>query len=152
MILEWCVIGVPSFFLALQPNTEKIRGNFLVNLIAKSLPGALIFTINVVLCYVFTSLITASPDQFATMASLSLTFSGLLVLFNVCKPIDVFRGILVATMVVMSLMLVLLVPGSFFEYVDMNLTNILFIIILVQASAAIYSSVVNLCNKIAKER
>lgn len=151
LLLEWCVIGAPSFFLALQPNTDKIKGNFLVNLIAKSLPGALIFTVNVVLCYIFT-LITDSPDQFATMASLALTFSGLLVLFNVCKPIDVFRGILVATMVVMCMMLVLLVPGSFFEYVDLNLTNVLFIIILVQASAAIYSSVVTLCNKIAKER
>ena len=151
LLLEWCVIGAPSFFLALQPNTDKIKGNFLVNLIAKSLPGALIFTVNVVLCYIFT-LITNSPDQFATMASLALTFSGLLVLFNVCKPIDVFRGILVATMVVMCMMLVLLVPGSFFEYVNLNLTNVLFIIILVQASAAIYSSVVTLCNKIAKER
>lgn len=151
LLLEWCVIGAPSFFLALQPNTDKIKGNFLVNLIAKSLPGALIFGINVVLCYIFTQ-ITESPDQFATMASLTLTFSGLLVLFNVCKPIDVFRGILVATMVVMCLMLVILVPGSFFEYVDLNLTNVLFIIILVQASAAMYSSVVSLCNKIAKER
>ena len=151
LLLEWCVIGAPSFFLALQPNEDRIKGNFLINLIAKSLPGALIFVGNVVACYLFT-LITESPDQFATMASLSITFSGLLVLYNVCKPVDVFRGILVATMVVMCMMLIILVPGSFFEYIPLNLQNILFIIIVIQASAAVYSSVVRLCNKITQER
>lgn len=151
LLLEWCVIGAPSFFLAMQPNTEKIHGRFLVNLIAKSLPGALIFVINVVACYIFT-LITNSPDQFATMASLAITFSGLLVLYNVCKPIDVFRGILVASMIVMCVLLIILVPGGFFEYVDLSLQNVLFIIIVIQLSASIYSSVVKLCDKISVER
>ena len=151
LLLEWCVIGAPSFFLALQPNTEKIRGRFLINLIAKSLPGALIFVINVVACYLFT-IITNCQDQFVTMASLVLTFSGLLVLFNVCKPIDVFRGILVASMVIMTIVLVMFIPGSFFEYVELSLQNLLFIIILIQASAAVYSSVVRLCDKISQER
>lgn len=151
LLLEWCVIGAPSFFLALQPNTDKIKGRFLINLIAKSLPGALIFVANVAACYLFT-LITECPDQFVTMASLVLTFSGLLVLYNVCKPIDVFRGILVASMVIMSIALIIFIPGSFFEYVDLNLQNMLFIIILIQASAAVYSSVVRLCDKISQER
>ena len=86
------------------------------------------------------------------MASLVLTFSGLLVLFNVCKPIDVFRGILVASMVIMTIVLVMFIPGSFFEYVELSLQNLLFIIILIQASAAVYSSVVRLCDKISQER
>lgn len=151
ILLEWCVIGVPSFFLALQPNSERIKGRFLINLIAKSIPGALIFVFNVAACYVFT-LLTKTPDQFATMGSLVLTFSGLLVLFNICKPIDVFRGVLVASMIIMSIVLVLAVPNGFFEYVEIGLQNILFIIILIQLSAAVYSSVVRVCNKISIER
>ena len=151
LLLEWCVIGFPSFCLALQPNTEKIKGRFLVNLIAKSLPGALIFVVNVVACYIFTQF-TGCADQFATMGSLVLTFSGLLVLYNVCKPIDVFRGILVAAMIVMSVLMIILIPGSFFEYVELSLQNILFIIILIQLAASLYSSVVRLCNKISEER
>ena len=151
LLLEWCVIGFPSFCLALQPNTEKIKGRYLVNLIAKSLPGALIFVVNVVACYIFTQF-TGCADQFATMGSLVLTFSGLLVLYNVCKPIDVFRGILVAAMIVMSVLMIILIPGSFFEYVELSLQNILFIIILIQLAASLYSSVVRLCNKISEER
>lgn len=151
LLLEWCVIGFPSFCLALQPNTEKIKGRFLVNLIAKSLPGALIFVVNVVACYIFTQF-TGCADQFATMGSLVLTFSGLLVLYNVCKPIDVFRGILVAAMIVMSVLMIILIPGSFFEYVELSLQNVLFIIILIQLAASLYSSVVRLCNKISEER
>ena len=151
LLLEWFVIGFPSFALALQPNTEKISGRFLVNLIAKSLPGAIIFTLNVIACYLFAEF-TSCQTQFATMASLVVTFSGLLVLFNVCKPIDTFRGILVSAMVISSIMLVILIPGRFFEYIDLSMQNILFIVNLIQLSAAIYASVVRLCNKISEER
>ncbi len=151
LLLEWCVIGFPSFALALQPNTDKISGRFLVNLIAKSLPGALIFALNVVACYLFATF-TGSMGQFSTMGSLVVTFSGLLVLFNVCKPVDTFRGILVSVMLVLSIMLIILIPGRFFGYVDLSMQNILFIVNLIQLSAAIYASVVRLCNKISDER
>ncbi|MFR9257122.1 MAG: cation-translocating P-type ATPase, partial [Merdibacter sp.] len=34
-------IGMPSFFLALEPNHERVQGNFLVNVFRNALPGAL---------------------------------------------------------------------------------------------------------------
>ena len=39
------IIGIPSFVLALQKNTDRVQGNFLTNVLAKSFPTALsIFT------------------------------------------------------------------------------------------------------------
>ena len=34
-------IGIPSFFLALQPNKKRIEGHFMKNVLLKALPGGL---------------------------------------------------------------------------------------------------------------
>lgn len=147
MLLEYCVIGIPSFFLALQPNKETIKGRFLPNLITKALPGAIIFTLNVIACWLFDKFV-GTNGQFETMASLILTFAGLLVLFKLCKPFDTFRAVLYSSMIVLCVLMLTFIPFGFFEYVNLSLQNILFIIVLVQFSYPLYANVVNLCNKI----
>ena len=39
-LISTTVIGVPSFVLALEPNKERVRGNFLVNVLSRSLPAS----------------------------------------------------------------------------------------------------------------
>lgn len=147
MLLEILVIGIPSFFLALQPNNEKIKGKFISNLLSKSLPGALILFINVIACYLF-DLTLGTDGQFQTMASLSITFVGLLVLFKLCKPFDVFRGIMFASMIALcAIVLSFSVFYTFFEYIPLSLQNILFIICIVEASSPIYGAIVNGLDK-----
>lgn len=146
-LLEFFVIGIPSFFLALQPNKDQIRGKFLRNLISKSLPGAIIFTLNVIACYLF-DLIVGTDGQFVTMSSLIVTFAGLLVLYYTCLPFDIYRGLLYIAMVFCVIMILVFVPFSFFEYVKLSLQNVLFMIVLVQFSYPLYASVVKLCDKL----
>ena len=40
-LVSTAIIGVPSFVLALEPNRERVRGNFLVNVLARSAPASL---------------------------------------------------------------------------------------------------------------
>ena len=147
MLLEFCVIGIPSFALALQPNTERIQGRFLPNLLAKALPGAIIMVFVVLACYVYDTTI-GTAGQFTTMASLAATFTGLLILFRLCKPFDVFRGILFTSMLVLCALAIAFVPFDIFEYVDLSLQNVLFIIVLIQFSYPFYSTLLRLFDKI----
>lgn len=148
MLLEILVIGIPSFFLALQPNNEKIKGKFISNLLSKSLPGAIILFINVIACYLF-DVAYGTDGQFQTMASLSITFVGLLVLFKLCKPFDVFRGIMFASMIALcTIVLCFSVFYTFFEYVPLSLQNILFIICIVEASSPLYGAIINGLDKL----
>ena len=48
-LINTFTIGIPSFILALEPNKDRIRGSFLVNIIRKSLPGACTMVANVLL-------------------------------------------------------------------------------------------------------
>ena len=148
MMLEFFVIGIPSFCLALQPNNEKIKGRFLPQLLSKAIPGAVLLFINVIGCYFFDKFIGTS-GQYQTMASLALTFVGLVVLFRLCKPFDVFRGIMFAAMITLTVLVLSLSNWSgFFEYVSLNTQNILFIICLVLVSYSIYDWIVKVFEKI----
>ena len=147
LLLEYFVIGIPSFFLSLQPNKDPIQGKFLSNLICNSLPGAIIFTINVIACF-FIDRLVGTGGQFVTMASLLVTFSGLLVLFKLCKPFDIYRTFLYCAVIALCAVSLMIVPWSFFEYVSLNLQNSLFVLCLVQFSYPLYANIVNLVNKI----
>ncbi|MBE5758232.1 MAG: HAD family hydrolase [Clostridiales bacterium] len=148
LLLEILVIGVPSFFLALQPNNEKIKGKFLTNLLSKSLPGALILFISVIACYLF-DLAVGTDGQFVTMAALSLTFVGLLVLFRLCKPFDIFRGIMFASMI--TLCILILAIGNWeklFAFTPLSLQNMLFVIVVVLISYPCYDVIIKGLDKL----
>ena len=40
-------IGIPSFVLALEPNKERVKGKFLVNVLKKSAPPAFTIILNI---------------------------------------------------------------------------------------------------------
>ncbi|MBR1730839.1 MAG: HAD-IC family P-type ATPase, partial [Ruminococcus sp.] len=48
------LIGIPSFVLALQPNHNRIKGNFLKNIITRAWPGSLMVVANIFALLFFT--------------------------------------------------------------------------------------------------
>lgn len=85
-------IGLPSFILALERNTERVQGHFLQNAFTKSAPGA----VTIALAFAFMQLIlrvmparfAVTPDQVSTISVLVLVTNGFFVLFNVCRPFN----------------------------------------------------------------
>ena len=131
LLLEMFTIGIPSFFLALQPNKDPIRGNFLVNLIVKSIPGAILLILNFLMCYLFD---TAFSDgtHYETMASIAITFTGLILLIRVSRPLDSYRLTLFGGMFVCCVLALLIMPQSFFGHVDLDFESMLFILCVVE--------------------
>ena len=48
-LISTVTIGIPSFILALEPNNARIRGNFLRNVISKSLPTGITVALNILI-------------------------------------------------------------------------------------------------------
>ncbi|MEG1066452.1 MAG: HAD-IC family P-type ATPase [Erysipelotrichaceae bacterium] len=94
-------IGVPGFFLALEANTSRVEGNFLVNVFSKALPGAFM----VIICIAFANLTTEifgfSEIARSTICVILTGSSGLLVLRRVCLPFTKKRIILFSTMCIL---------------------------------------------------
>ncbi len=131
ILLEMFAIGIPSFFLALQPNKDPIRGNFLVNLIVKSIPGSILLLLNFIFCYIFDTTYS-DGTHYETMASIAITFTGLILLIKVSRPLDSYRLTLFGAMFVLSVTALLVIPQSFFGHVDIDFMSILFILCVVE--------------------
>ncbi len=78
-------IGIPSFFLAMEPNKARIQGKFLQTVIRQAAPGALCIVLGV---QSITALASGSAAQMSTMATLYAVLVGLTVLFRVCRPFN----------------------------------------------------------------
>ena len=50
-MIDFLVVGIPSFFLALEVNRNKIQGSFIKNVLRTALPGALVIVIFAMLTY-----------------------------------------------------------------------------------------------------
>lgn len=138
-MLEFFVIGIPSFFLALKPNKARVKGKFIFNLFKNSLPGALTILLNVIACYGFVALTQGSLDDIvliSSMATIVLTFTGISMLLKLCQPFTPLTGILYTAMLTINLALTIFAP-QFFEIGSIGLTNYLFIIILILISGYI---------------
>jgi cation-transporting ATPase E len=105
-MIELLTIGIPTFFLALQPNKNRITGRFLWNVIRNALPGALTIAIHTLITYrwaasqwwIQTDIPSAQGDPLTTIVVLSTTFTSLMVLFIACRPFNRGRMILFGSM------------------------------------------------------
>lgn len=91
-LISMFTIGVPAFFLALQPNKELIQGHFLTNVFLKALPAGLTDVIAVGALVVFGQTFQVGSDDISTAATMLLAIVGFLILFRICQPMNVIRG------------------------------------------------------------
>ena len=106
-------IGIPSFFLALEPNRERISGNFTQNVLRKTLPGTLTLTVNILLLSIISATFAFSLHEQSTLAVLLTGYTELLVLFEVCAPFTMPHTVLFAVMCIVFACAMFLFPGLF---------------------------------------
>lgn len=91
--LETFVIGIPSFVLALQPNKELIRGNFIPQVLKRSIPCSLIMFINILIVVILNNnTSTLLPTEYTTLCTMLLACIGFINLVWICVPITALRG------------------------------------------------------------
>lgn len=137
LLLEMFVIGVPSFFLALQPNKNIIKGNFLANVFNNSLPAGLVLSINVMLIYFYQDLVGFDQSVLITLSSVAVTIVGLLALFDLCKPFNLYKSILFVASILIIAILLFALP-ALFGYVALSLEQLFFLLVIIQASYPLY--------------
>lgn len=120
-------IGTPAFFLALQPNKELIRGDFLVNVILKALPAGLADFIMLAAISIHGNVLGMSNEQISTVAIVILLFIGLEALVRICRPFD---GIRIALCIAMAAGIVVCVLNfkSMFAIATVNMVMLRMII------------------------
>ena len=107
------IIGIPAFLLAMEPNKKMIEGHFLTNVLLKALPAGLTDVLIVGFLTVFGQTFGMSNEEISTAATLLLAIVGLMILFKISKPMNVFRWIVWSAMVAGLLFCVIFLKNLF---------------------------------------
>jgi cation-transporting ATPase E len=99
-LISTLTIGVPSFFLAMEPNYERVTGSFIRGVLRKALPGGLTNIAVVMAAQAYRAAFGLTQEQTGTICAAILAAVGLLVLYQTCKPFDLFRRIIWGAMAV----------------------------------------------------
>ena len=136
-LISTAVIGIPSFVLALEPNHERIRGNFLANVLARSLPASL-----AIVCALFAELalgrlLDHSFAEISTVCMMITVVIGLALIYRISRPLTPLRS---ALLVAMSGLVLLsyTVFGEFFHVVRLAPDVAVFTVVLAALSITIF--------------
>ena len=161
-LLEILIIGIPSFFLSLQPNKSRVEGKFLSYVIRKSVPSAILMALSVAIVEIFKVL---AGDMFPeplyqTLSIYALTFSGLVNLAIICYPFNKFRKVLfgfIATVLTATFIVTVCFGLPIFGFVrfvplDKNLAPLLLFIGILFANIPLSILIQKMFDKILKSK
>ncbi|HHT55684.1 MAG TPA: HAD-IC family P-type ATPase, partial [Acholeplasma sp.] len=145
MPINFLVLGLPTFFYAMESNNDRVEGKFIVNVIKGALPGALVILINSLIIMGLRDVLGMSQEVNTTLIVLSATVTMFVLLLKISIPFNKFRFIIFSSMLIIFVSLVLfrpdivnLVPFTRLEIMQgidpLSVGQILLLIVLIQST------------------
>ena len=158
MVLEFFVIGFPSFFLSLQPNTNRVKGKFLSYTLSRAIPGALVLILAVQSTSIFSNYHPEYFEEYYTEISVYLiSYSGLIMLYRVCQPFNFPRALLFIAMLAVSTLCLTLLPDVFIDqhysepgYVHVGFVQIMYILLIIMFCVPISGVLLRISDKLLR--
>ena len=119
LLLEFCVIGLPSVLLALEPNNERIEGSFLETALARSFPDAIALLVPVLSLMIIEKFTPIGVDARNSIAMAVVTLVGFINLLTLCTPYTKWRAAVVgisATLLLVAVPVSILFLGDLFDF------------------------------------
>ncbi len=129
-LISALTIGIPSFFLALEPNHDLIRGKFMLNVLRRACPGGLTDILVILFAELFVFTLELTLGELTTICVILMAANGLTVLYYVARPLDLKRGLLLGTMCG-AMLVALLTMGGLFSLSPLSFPGLLVMIVLV---------------------
>ena len=87
-------IGIPAFFMAIEPNRNRVEKKFLENVIKVSLPSAVSVILCIIYIYIIASIQGFSSEVITQLAVITIAINGCIVLTKVSHPFTLLRKII----------------------------------------------------------
>ena len=151
-------VGIPSFFLALEPNYNKVGKDFIINVFRNALPNGIMVVLNIFIIIMFCSIFGKDFDNYR-LVIVSLTgLITLRLLYTICKPLNLWRKILLVFCSISFFELLILLPDLFLVS-KFGIVNVIFILVLgfidtyvIDFLRDIYDKIINKVRKVINER
>lgn len=140
-------IGIPSFILALEPNKELVRGNFLLKIMSKSIPCALTVFFDVVFIMAFSHVFNLPYQFYSTMAVYLTGVTGFIFLYKISIPFTTLRKLLFAFLLI-GFIYAVTFQNEFFNLMSFTPQTVLIGIVLILDSLYVFKKLYDLSIKI----
>ena len=112
-LISTVVIGVPSFVLALEPNKERVSGNFLANVLSKSLPASAAIIVMLFAELSLGRLLSHDFGEISTVCMFIAIVVGLALIYRISVPLTPLRKALLVSMSALAVVACTLFRGFF---------------------------------------
>ncbi len=155
-LIEFFAIGLPATILALLPNSEKVKGHFISNVLRRTLPGALTVVVFHAAMYLLrlNNVFDWNEIVYSSIALVQTSWICLIVLYHVSKPFNWFKRLLFFFIFIGSLVMVvffgdaLLFGQPFLNIVRLDKTNYLFLFLLLVLANPVMEFISSLLGKV----
>ncbi|MCQ4021578.1 MULTISPECIES: cation-translocating P-type ATPase [unclassified Ruminococcus] len=130
-------IGLPSFVLALEPNHERVKGNFFINVISRALPCALVVILMTVANVILHITFGTTDIEYSTLQVVILSIAGIMLITKISIPFNAIRTALI-TVCAGGLALGITVFGWFFGTNPFSVRMLILISVITALSAVLF--------------
>lgn len=144
-------VAIPSFVLALQPNHNRIKGNFTAKIFAHAIPSALCVILNIVLVVCTRNLFgVVNADELSTISVYLTALSSFLLVVRLSLPINLLRGAMLAVsaggVIVGSLFF-----RELFSVVSLSSEGLIMLAVLGIGTLVLFNVMYNICRYFIKK-
>jgi len=115
ILIDLLAIGLPSLVLVMEPNNKNVQGKFLINVIKKAMPGAIVILFISIITFSLANSLNFDSTTLSTIIVIAATHTCMMVLFKTCKPFNTLRKFLCGLCYTLFLFCILTLP-SFLEF------------------------------------
>lgn len=156
LISSICV-GIPSFFLALEPNYNKVTKGFISKVFRNALPNGITVVLNIFIIIMFCTIFHKDFESYRLIVVTLTGFITIRQLYTICKPLNLWRKILVIFCIISFVELLILLPDLFLV-TKFGIVSIIFISFLafldtyiIDYLQEVYDKVLNKVRRIRNE-
>ena len=138
ILMEVFVIGIATFFLSLQPNKNPVKGKFLPYVLSRAIPCAIVLVLAVqstnIINYLFPGNFgTGAESRVDEISVVIITFAGLVMLYRVCLPLNLYRSILLAGVFACCVLCLTLFPQLVYgpNYQQLDFVSTLYVLVVI---------------------
>lgn len=156
-LLEILVIGIPSFFLSLQPNDSRVEGKFISVVMGKALPSAVLMFLSAATIEIFRLCFgTFGNEVYTTLAVYAVTYSGMVSLYKISQPFNKYRAVLFCCVFLALFIITCFAVVNGFEMLSLvklvpakeHWANVLLVVSIIMANSILWSTIEKVCSVI----
>ncbi len=136
-LISMFAIGIPSFILALEPNSKKIKGSFLGNVFKMAAPAGITVFLSVSALLIFGDVMKIQQDSLSTAAAALVALVEFMILARVARPMTKMHLIMMAALIT-GFFYAIIFHNELFGISDMTWQTMLLLIVFLIATQAVF--------------